>query len=100
MGDFYKVAVSETLKAGDDYFLNFRSTGINLSRNSVAQVALHFVLGHITVTAVDLDCIEAGLHSGFADVKFSHRSFTERMPPLALQPGRFVQQQSSGFQSH
>src|ERR1017187_7723463 len=91
---------SEAVKPGNNHSLNLGSSRVEFAGNCVPQIALHLVLGHIAVTTVDLNRVETTLHARFTHVKLGHRRLAQRMPSLALQPGRLVPQQPSSFEAN
>src|SRR5215470_15180087 len=69
------MARSQADEGSDDVPLDFARARIELSPNRVAQLTLHFILCHVTITAVNLDRVLSAFHPGIGKVELGHGGF-------------------------
>ena len=78
--------------------MHLRRAGVNRACDRVAQFPFQFVLGHVSIAALQLKGFQAALDAGLAHVQFSDRCLPQRMASLALEPCRFVQRQAASLE--
>src|SRR3954463_9867802 len=84
----------QPVQSGNDLFVNLRSARVNLRGDRVAQLAFNLVLGHVSVSAVNLNGVEATGDAGLADIQLRHRGLAHGMASLGFQPRCLVQDEA------
>ena len=93
-------AISQTQHRGDNVALNFARSRVELAADGVAQFPLDFVLGHVAVAAVDLDCVLTAFHPAIGDVQLGHRGLQVHGLTVATQPPVMVEHVPRALDTH
>src|SRR5581483_355256 len=94
------LSISNPQALGDDVALDFRGSRIDCAAHGIAQLALHALLHHVAIAAVDLHRVHAGGHQRFGNVQFGHGSFQNGRTLALLQPADAVNQRTANVEPH
>src|SRR5262245_10677979 len=96
----HSAAASHPQHRSDDVALDLARPRVELAADRVAQLSLNFVLGHVAVTAVDLDRVLTGFHPRIGDVQLGHRRLEIHVLTVAAQPGEMVKHVPGTLDAH